>query len=137
MTQLRSCADCGAFVPPTSARCPCCRQTASPAAWLGRVPTPVKALLGVAGGGLLSVTLSACYGAPCTGGACGPPPDAGPDPMTCIDPREDLDGDGYCLDYDCDESDADVNADAFDPEGDMLDQNCDGVDGTLSVDAGT
>jgi hypothetical protein len=96
----------------------------------------VKALLGIAGGGLLSVTLSACYGAPCTGGAC-EPRDAGPDPMTCVDPAEDLDGDGYCLDYDCDESDVDINADAVDPVGDMLDQNCDGVDGYLSdADAG-
>ncbi len=53
----------------------------------------------------------------------------------CNDISWDLDGDGYCDGYDCDESDPERHADATDDEGDGIDQNCDGVDG-VSPDGG-
>ena len=61
----------------------------------------------------------ACYGAPYeTSG-----------PLGCDDPSDDLDGDGYCGVYECDERDPTVHVFAPDPEGDGIDSNCDGVDG--------
>lgn len=48
------------------------------------MPSIVRGLLALGGGGLLSVTLSACYGAPCAGGGdrCYEPPDSGQQPDT-------------------------------------------------------
>ena len=136
-TKLATCPCCRSFLPPDATACAhCARPVARKPSVLARVPAPLRGLLAIGGGGLLSITLSACYGAPCTGTACTPIlPDAG---TTCVDPTEDADGDGYCLDYDCDETNPDHHADADDPLGDMLDQNCDGVDGYFvpGADAG-
>jgi hypothetical protein len=64
--------------------------------------------VGVASGAAISVTLSACYGAPCAGGACYEP--AYPDPAgACPDPTQDRDGDGYCGEADPDETDPTVH----------------------------
>ena len=45
-------------------------------------------------------------------------------------PAEDLDGDGYTGEDDCDEGDVSINVGADDVWGDDIDRNCDGVDGT-------
>ena len=45
-------------------------------------------------------------------------------------PAEDLDGDGYTGEDDCDEGDVLINVGADDVWGDGIDRNCDGVDGT-------
>jgi hypothetical protein len=69
------------------------------------------------------VTLMACYG-------------VAYEPLGCEDdPSEDLDGDGYCREYDCAEGDPAIHDFAADPEGDGIDTNCDGVDG-IAGDAG-
>ncbi len=47
---------------------------------------------------------------------------------TCVDPVEDLDGDGHCLAFDCDESDATRFVYAEDFVGDGVDRDCDGMD---------
>lgn len=48
--------------------------------------------------------------------------------MACLlDPMADLDLDGFKCDGDCDESDATVNAGAFDLCNDGIDQNCNGI----------
>lgn len=68
-------------------------------------------------GGLMSITLMACYGVG----------------YTCESPDED--GDGYnaggdCGPADCDDSNPDIYPGANDPKDDGVDQDCDGVDGT-------
>lgn len=69
------------------------------------------------------VTLMACYG-------------VAYEPLGCEDdPSEDLDGDGYCREYDCAEGDPTIHDFAADPMGDGIDTNCDGVDG-IAGDAG-
>ncbi len=98
MTKLSSCPECRAFLPLDASSCPCCQRSVSRRR---RLPAPVRALLAVGGGGLLSVTLSACYGAPCAGSEC--------DFSYCDDPALDVDGDGYCGQWDCDETDASAN----------------------------
>ncbi|MGE0789452.1 MAG: hypothetical protein AB7S26_27505 [Sandaracinaceae bacterium] len=88
------------------------------------MPAPLRGLLAVGAGGLLAMTLSACYGA-----GIDPTFDAGP-------PCTDNDRDGYCaIDMDCDDDDFDIHPFASDPLGDGVDQNCDGVDGD-APDAG-
>ena len=76
-------------------------------------------------GGLLAMTLSACYG----GGI------DEPFNPNCVDETLDSDGDGYCGSFDCNEADFSVNDGAFDELGDGIDTNCDGVDGFVG-DAG-
>ena len=136
MTKLASCA-CGSFLPLASTSCPHCAARVGPVqigSFFASLPGPVRAAAAVVGGGLLSVTLSACYGSPCAGGSC-EPIDSGPD--YCADDSMDTDGDGYCLEYDCDETDVAIHELASDPDGDGIDQNCDGVDGILgAVDGG-
>ncbi|MBK7858662.1 MAG: hypothetical protein IPJ65_08580 [Archangiaceae bacterium] len=51
------CTRCDGFVPRQSTACPNCRAAAKKAWW--------SAPLAFAGAGLATVTLSACYGAPC------------------------------------------------------------------------
>ncbi len=68
------------------------------------------------------MTLMACYGLPY-------------DPE-CDTRGGDLDGDGYCADNDCDDSDFTVHPFAADEAGDGVDQNCDGADGIADADAG-
>src|SRR5689334_7798118 len=96
--------------------CPSCQRPMTSAAAMGpQCQAPAKSgllrlgagFMALVGGASMSVTLSACYGAPCAAGDSGDCyiddeiPSCGElveDPTT-----EDLDGDGYCLDYDCDE----------------------------------
>ncbi len=114
---MKSCPSCESFVPATI--CPECGHviTKSTAKRVfGRV-------LNVAVGGATAITLAACYGLPYE------------DPF-CSDPSADLDGDGYCFEFDCDESDPAIHRFASDEAGDGVDTNCDGVDG-YPGDAGT
>ncbi len=127
MTKLTACSTCGSFLPPYASACPSCARLAPRT----RLPAAVRGLLAIGGGGLLSVTLSACYGAPCAGGGSSCYNDF------CSDSSADTDGDGYCLEYDCDETRADVHEYAQDSAGDGVDQNCDGVDGVAGTDAGS
>jgi hypothetical protein len=116
MTSLRLCSSCRGFVPLVAPACPHCAAPAG-AGLFDRVG---RALFGLASGASLAVTLMACYGMPCsTDAECEP----------CDDPSTDLDEDGYCGEWDCDEENAAINAGAFDQVGDGVDQNCDGVDG--------
>ena len=46
----------------------------------------------------------------------------------------DLDGDGFTQDVDCDDEDPEVNPGAQEIPGDGVDQNCDGVDGIAPVE---
>jgi hypothetical protein len=55
MSNLKSCSRCGGFVPAGRSSCPHCMSSS---AWW-------RAPLAFAGAGLATVTLSACYGAPC------------------------------------------------------------------------
>ena len=95
----------------------------------------VQGAAAVLGGVSLSMTLAACYGSPCAtaaGDGCGPQ-----GPLTCeelsSDPAaDDTDGDGYCLDSDCDETDATINAAAYDEPDDGIDQDCSGADATTT-----
>jgi hypothetical protein len=83
-----------------------------------------RAAVALAAGGGLSMTLAACYGAPCTAGV-------------------DNDGDGAIVgggcglgfQQDCNDSDVGIRPGADDPVGDGIDQNCDGVDGTVGETA--
>lgn len=118
--KLSSCSECRGFLPAGAVACPNCgaaRPLVSSA--------PLRGLFAVGAGSLLAMTLSACYGAPIG-------PDTNP---WCDVPSNDLDGDGYCGTYDCNESDSTVNTGRFDEDGDGIDQNCDGVDG-YAGDAG-
>lgn len=106
---MKSCPSCESFVP--AHICPECGHV------FAKKKSLMKALMNVAASGAAVVTLAACYGVPY-------------EPSEyCDDPSTDLDGDGYCGTYDCDESSATTNAFAFDDLGDGVDQNCDGVDG--------
>lgn len=118
---MKSCPCCESFVP--GHICPECGHA------LPKKTGFVRKLMNVAATGAAAVTLAACYGVPID------PidPDGG---MYCDDPASDLDGDGYCGEWDCDESSASTNAFAFDELGDGEDQNCDGVDG-YAGDAGS
>ena len=61
--------------------------------------------------------LSACYVAPTA-----PPPGAPGAPVPC----NDIDGDGYCADVDCNDQNNASYPNAPDPPDDGIDQNCDG-----------
>ncbi|MCA9607749.1 MAG: hypothetical protein KC619_19205 [Myxococcales bacterium] len=95
--RLSKCPACPAFLPPGVDRCPACAS---------QLPRWVVRAAAALGSGALAVTLSACYGAPCAGGGCYEPQY----PVACDDPSQDLDGDGYCGEADCDERDANVQA---------------------------
>lgn len=95
--------------------CPECGTILTPR-WIAR-------LANVAASGATAVTLAACYGLPIEDfdGGTG----------FCPDPTLDLDSDGYCGEFDCDEGNSARHAFRPDVEGDGIDQNCDGVDGML------
>lgn len=122
------CASCSSFVPPAARACPACGLAVAPAA---RV---IGGVVTLAGSSLFAMTLSACYGVADPGPRdfpdSGPPRDSGAMGLitTCDDLASDLDGDGYCGDFDCDEADASVNDGAADAPGDGVDSNCDGAD---------
>lgn len=88
----------------------------------------MKNLLAVASGGLVAMTLMACYGAAPTG--YHPVEPTAP-------PTSDLDNDGFATTgepghVDCDDTVATIHPGAEDPPGDGIDQNCDGVDGAAN-----
>lgn len=89
------------------------------------------AVTAIASGISLSTTLSACYGAPCASAHCGQGGDIPTcDQITATPDVDDVDGDGFCLDFDCDEEDATINSAAFDTPDDGIDQDCSGEDAT-------
>ena len=93
----------------------------------------VRNTLTLVGGASLSMTLAACYGAPCVDGDyCGGP--VGEVTEFCDTPMDDYDLDGHCGAFDCNENDESINSSADDPEGDDLDQNCDGADGVVAAE---
>jgi hypothetical protein len=110
------------------ARCPHCQQR-NP---IGIVVRSVSGIAALVGGLSVSSTLAACYGGPC---ALPNDPEC---PMnnyvpTCSESSkqpavDDVDKDGYCGAYDCNENDPKINRAANDPAGDGADRNCDGRD---------
>jgi hypothetical protein len=121
MSVLLDCGSCSGFVPPSARQCPHCGEAiAQKAASRSLVKGGVFGTIATAAtGGLMSLTLMACYGVP----------------ITCDD-QTDADGDGYSAssdpscNVDCDDSNADIHPDAEETEGDGVDSNCDGSDGT-------
>jgi hypothetical protein len=87
------CEHCESFVP-AGVACPECG---------GRAARPVLSRIAkIAGGAGVAITLMACYGM-----AYAPPAEQGSTP-NCAEPSEDQDGDSYCGEHDCDESDPSV-----------------------------
>jgi len=77
MAKLIPCSACGGFLHPADAVCPHCDLPLAPARRSGAA---LLGLLGACGGGLIAVTLMACYGLPpCDGkpGCYPDPPDLG------------------------------------------------------------
>ena len=69
-------------------------------------------------------------GSECGNGTC----DAGEDCLSCPSDcpcDEDLDGDGFTSDVDCDDEDPMINPEAEDIPDDGIDQDCNGVDATI------
>ncbi|WP_437534458.1 putative metal-binding motif-containing protein [Sorangium sp. So ce726] len=125
MLTLGACPCCDGFVPPGASACPHC----------GATPTAERVscaqarhgiagrLLAVASGGMMAVTLMACYGMP-----------------PCDEPATDSDGDGYqatCEGYgpeeDCDDGNPAIHPGATDVAGDSIDQDCSGDDTPLGT----
>ena len=126
------CPACASFVPLRAdlRACPECGHAPSVVSTLAERPSAkrgglVERAKNAALGVTTVMTLMACYGVPYE-----PVP-----PRGCSDPADDRDGDGYCGDLDCDETDASVNDFAVDSPGDGIDATCDGVDGDVP-DAG-
>lgn len=69
---------------------------------------------------VVGLFVSACYVAPTT------PPPGSPRPGAPQQPCTDIDGDGYCVDIDCNDQNNSVYPNAPDAPGDGIDQNCDG-----------
>ncbi len=112
---LVSCSHCTGFVPANITTCPHCGTQSLDVKPNSKLGSLVAGVAAAATGGVVAVTLMACYGAPYV----------------------DNDGDGYEATYsDCNDADATIHPDAPDPAGDGIDQNCDGVDG-INPDAGT
>ncbi|MEZ4313116.1 MAG: putative metal-binding motif-containing protein [Polyangiaceae bacterium] len=129
MANFLDCASCAGFIPHDASSCPHCGETvarkAAPAA-KGRAGL-VGTIATAAAGGLMSLTLMACYGIAYT---CENQVDKDGDGFfTSTDPNCDIPS----FELDCNDDDANIHPDAPDTVGDGVDQNCDGVDG----DAGT
>ncbi len=118
--RLQKCDSCQSFLSPSNDRCSHCRKRSL---W--------KRAAVMIGGSALSMTLAACYGAPCASGtkACNDNCPPSPADFPCSDTLLDKDKDGYCGRFDCNESDPTIHWGAADPVGDGIDQNCDGKDG--------
>ena len=122
MSAFLDCGSCAGFLAPSAERCPHCSEAVAPAAAPGKMGVLGK-LATVAAGGLMSITLMACYGVA----------------LTPCENLVDADEDGYftseqtnCEIYDgrdCDDANANINPGAEDFEGDGIDYNCDGSDG--------
>jgi hypothetical protein len=125
MEAFLDCSSCAGFVPHAANVCPHCGSavaTNKKAKAQGK-PGLLGAVATAAVGGLMSITLMACYGVG----------------YTCE--SSDVDGDGYdangeCGPADCNDADANIHPEADDPVGDGIDQNCDGADGGGSGGAG-
>lgn len=116
---LLTCGHCEGFVPTNVAVCPHCGTESFDVKTNSKFGSLVKGVAAAATGGLVAVTLMACYGAP--------------------EGDYDTDGDGFGdFSGDCNDGDPTIHPGAPDSVGDGVDQNCDGVDGIASeVDAGT
>jgi hypothetical protein len=128
MRTVRPCSNCAAPVTLKMIRCTNCARF-NPLGLLARVASTATI---VAGGVSVTSTLAACYGAPCANAndsSCLGNPIPTCEEVSLQPMVDDVDKDGYCLKYDCNEMDPAINAAAKDPRGDGVDQNCDGVDG--------
>jgi len=111
---LLTCSHCEGFVPPNAAACPHCGRESLDVKRNSKFGALAKGIAAAASGGVVAVTLMACYGAPFI----------------------DNDHDGFDGNYeDCNDNDAATHPGAPDSKGDGVDQNCDGVDG-IAPDAG-
>ena len=128
MSDLMICNACEGFTPVGQSSCLHCKASLLPRRRTGGW---VRNAVLLVGGASLSMTLAACYGDPCaSGGDCGYyGPGYGGVTETCGDPILDLDLDGHCGEFDCDEENAEINSSAPDELGDDVDTNCDGEDG--------
>ncbi len=126
MADLVICTGCNGFSPPGRKRCLHCGKASATAGVRGK--PWFRTVVTIAGGASLSMTLAACYGMPCAGDVCHGVHDMGISEF-CSEPGRDLDLDGHCLAFDCDEDNPEINTSADDPEGDGIDQNCDNIDG--------
>ena len=126
ITPLATCSQCEGFLPPQATACPHCGEHRA------RLNSAIKNLFTVASGGLVAITLMACYGAAPTGYH----------PVEPVPPTTDQDADGFSTAgepgrVDCDDMVASIHPGADDPGGDGVDQNCDGVDGIASTGGST
>lgn len=101
---LRVCGSCGAL---GHRKCPSCGATLETGSRRAAAAAVLLLGLGACNGGGQDTAI-ALYGVPVT----------------------DDDQDGYPVDVDCDDNDADVHPDAVETPGDGVDSNCDGEDDT-------
>lgn len=91
-----------------------------------------KRVIATATGGLMVVTLMACYGMATP--IMEPAPVDQPPPRPACEPGQaDSDRDGSCTPSDCNDTDASVYPGAPDNTGDGIDQSCDGEDGIKQI----
>ena len=140
MSDLIVCRVCDGFSPVGRTTCLHCDVLLAPK---GKMRPWVRNALLIVGGASLSMTLAACYGDPCAYDGCYGPDGAGGRvedggvSQFCDDLSSDMDLDGHCGVFDCNENDSDINRSAEDAEGDGIDTNCDDVDGVADPEENT